>query len=73
MNFSLSLGGVINREELEQKSNMMATWRKVVEHADSVTDSLSAVQGIYKKQLIWDIREFGMDIRLFRKVLALLE
>lgn len=52
---------------------MMATWRKVVEHADSVTDSLSAVQGIYKKQLIWDIREFGMDIRLFRKVLALLE
>ena len=60
-------GGVINREELEQKSNMMATWRKVIEHADSVTDGLSAVQGTYKKQLIWDIRDFGMDIRAFRK------
>jgi dynein heavy chain len=46
---------------------MMLTWRKVVEHADSVTDGLSAVQGTYKKQLIWDIREFGMDIRAFRK------
>lgn len=46
---------------------MMSTWRKVIEHADGVTDSLSAVQGIYKKQLIWDIREFGMDIRAFRK------
>lgn len=29
--------------------------------------SLSAVQGTYKKQLIWDIREFGMDIRHFRR------
>jgi hypothetical protein len=47
----------------------MTSWGKVVEHAESVAHSLSAVQGTYKKQLIWDIREFGMDIRGFRRCL----
>lgn len=60
-------GGVVNHEELEQKANMMVTWRKVVEHADGVAQGLSALQGTYKKQLVWDIREFGLDIRSFRK------
>eukprot|EP01038_Epipyxis_sp_PR26KG_P006437 gene6437-8857_t len=60
-------GGVINREELEQKANMIISWRKVVEHADRVASSLSAVQGTYKTQLVKDIREFGLDIRTFRK------
>lgn len=59
--------GIINREEIEMKANMLVAWRRVVEHADAVANSLSAVQGTYKKQLIWDIREFGMDIRNFRK------
>jgi dynein heavy chain len=60
-------GGVVNHEELEQKANMMGSWRKVVEHADSVAQGLSALQGTYKKQLVWDIREFGLDVRAFRK------
>ncbi len=60
-------GGVVNHEELEQKANMMTAWRKVVEHADSVAQGLSALQGTYKKQLVWDIRDFGLDIRAFRK------
>lgn len=60
-------GGVINREELEQKANMLVAWRKVVEHADAIAKGLGAVQGTYKKQLIWDIREFGLHIRAFRK------
>ena len=60
-------GGVVNPEELEQKANMMVAWRRVVEHADHIAKGLSAVQGTYKKQLVWDIREFGMDIRNFRK------
>ena len=38
-------GGVINREEIEQKANLLPSWRKVVEHADSVAKGLSAVQG----------------------------
>lgn len=60
-------GGVVNPEELEQKANMMVNWRKVVEHADSVANGLSALQGTYMKQLVWDIREFGLDVRAFRK------
>jgi dynein heavy chain len=59
-------GGVVNQEELEQKANMLMAWRKVVEHADSVAQGLSALQGTYKKQLVWDIREFSLDIRAFR-------
>ena len=46
---------------------MLPSWRKVVEHAVSVAKGLSAVQGTYKKQLIHDTREFGMNIRAFRK------
>ena len=60
-------GGVIDKDEVEQKANMIITWKKVVEHAEGVANSLSAVQGTYKKQLMWDIREFGMDIRSYRK------
>jgi dynein heavy chain len=60
-------GGVVNHEEIEQKANMLTAWRKVVEHADSVAQGLSALQGTYKKQLVWDIREFGLDVRAFRK------
>jgi dynein heavy chain len=60
-------GGVFDSEELEQKASIMLVWGKLVDHAESVAHSLSAVQGTYKKQLIWDIREFGMDIRGFRR------
>jgi dynein heavy chain len=60
-------GGVVNPEELEQKANMLVNWRKVVEHADSVANGLAALQGKYMKQLMWDIREFGLDVRAFRK------
>lgn len=60
-------GGITDKEELEQKATMLISWRKVVDHAEVVTDSLGAVQGTYKKQLVWDIREFSMDIRNLRK------
>ena len=59
--------GVISKDEIEMRSAMMQAWRKVVELADSVGDNLSAVQGIYKKQLVNDIKEFTYDIRQLRK------
>jgi dynein heavy chain len=46
---------------------MSSSWRKLVDFAERVADNLSSIQGVYKKQLIWDIREFGIDIRGFRK------
>eukprot|EP01041_Mallomonas_annulata_P002980 gene2980-5847_t len=60
-------GGVVDKEEIEQKSTMRSTWRKLVDYAEIVTDNLSSIQGVYKKQLIWDIREFSVDVRELRK------
>jgi dynein heavy chain len=60
-------GGIIDKEEIEQMSSILGAWKKVVEHAEMIADSLSAVQGTYKKQLIWDIKDFGMDCKAFRK------
>ena len=59
--------GLINKDEIEQRQGITAAWRKVIESADGVTDALIAVQGNYKKQLVWDIRDFTMDIRNLRK------
>ena len=59
--------GVIDKDEMEQRQGMAISWRKVIEHADGVSDALIAVQGTYKKQLVWDIREFSLDIRSMRK------
>lgn len=60
-------GGVVDKEEIEQKSTMSSSWRKLVEYAERVAANLSSIQGVYKKQLVWDIREFGIDIRSLRK------
>jgi dynein heavy chain, axonemal len=60
--------GMIEKEEMDKKASIYSSWRKVVEQAENVTSNLSAVQGKYKAELIKDIREFGIDVRNFRKV-----
>ena len=60
-------GGVVDKEEIEQKSTVRTCWRKLIEYAEFVADNLSSIQGVYKKQLIWDIREFAIDVRGMRK------
>jgi len=60
-------GGVVDKDEVEQKTTMRSTWRKLIDFADTVTTNLGSIQGIYKKQLIWDIRDFTIDIRSLRK------
>jgi len=59
--------GLINKDEVEQRQGITGAWRKVIENADSVNNALIALQGDYKKQLVWDIRDFTMDIRQLRK------
>ena len=61
------LPNVTDKEELESKAGMIVTWKKVLENAEVVAHNLSAVQGTYKKQLLWDVREFCIDIRSLRK------
>ena len=60
-------GGVVDKDEIEQRTSMRATWRKLIDLADSVTTNLGAIQGTYKKQLVWDIKDFTIDIRSFGK------
>lgn len=59
-------GGYMDKEEMDQKSVIRSSWRKLVDYAEEVTDNLSDVQGIFKKQLIKDVKDFQVDILQFR-------
>ncbi|KAF0689476.1 Aste57867_19083 [Aphanomyces stellatus] len=59
-------GGYMNKEEMDQKSVIRSTWRKMVEYAEEVTDNLSEVQGKFKKQLTKDVKDFQADALQFR-------
>ncbi|KDO29332.1 hypothetical protein SPRG_05868 [Saprolegnia parasitica CBS 223.65] len=59
-------GGYMDKEEMDQKSVVRSTWRKLVDYAEEVTDNLSEVQGKFKKQLTKDVKEFQADAISFR-------
>ncbi|OQR97844.1 dynein heavy chain, outer arm [Achlya hypogyna] len=59
-------GGYMDKEEMDQKSVVRSTWRKLVDYAEEVTDNLSEVQGKFKKQLTKDVKEFQVDALAFR-------
>lgn len=44
------------QEEIDQKSVIRLTWRKLLEVCERVTDMLQNVQGKYKKQLIRNVK-----------------
>lgn len=44
------------QEEIDQKSIIRITWRKLLEVCERVTDNLQSVQGKYKKQLIKNVK-----------------
>lgn len=45
-----------SQEEIDQKSVIRLTWRKLLEVCERVTDMLHRVQGTYKKQLIKNVK-----------------
>ena len=57
----------MDKDEVEQKTSMRVHWRKLVEFAEVVATNLGNIQGTYKKQLMWDIRDFSIDVRALRK------
>ena len=59
--------GCIDKEEMDLKSIIRSSWRKLVDFAESVTDSLAEVQGSFKTQLLRDVREFTSDVAAFRR------
>lgn len=44
------------QEEIDQKSVIRLTWRKLLELCERVTDMLHSVQGKYKKQLVKNVK-----------------
>ena len=56
----------MDAEEMDQKSTIRATWRKLVDFAEDVTDDLSEIQGDFRRKLIRDVREFQVDVMQFR-------
>lgn len=44
------------QEEIDQKSIIRLTWRKLLEACERVTHNLQSVQGKYKKQLIRNVK-----------------
>lgn len=59
-------GGLVDKDEMDQKSIVRPSWRKLVDLAEAVADQLSSIQGKYKKQLVADVRDFTADCKQFR-------
>ncbi|CBN78680.1 dynein heavy chain [Ectocarpus siliculosus] len=60
-------GPTFLQEEIDQKSVIRLTWRKLLELCERVTDMLHSVQGKYKKQLVKNVKELKEDVRKFRR------
>ena len=58
-------GGITDKDEVEQRTTMRQTWRKLIDMADSITTSLGDDQVKYKKELVADIRDFSSEIKVF--------
>lgn len=60
-------GGYIDKEEMDQKSIIRSSWRKLVDYAEDVTDALGEVQGKFKKQLMKDVKDFQSEVLVFQQ------
>ena len=59
-------GGIVDKDEMDKKSIIRASWRKLSDFAEEVGDNLQAVQGKFRKKLLQDIAAFGDDVSSFR-------
>ena len=58
--------GYMDKEEMDQISVLRSSWRKLVNHAEVVTDGLMKVQVGFKKSLLNKIRDFVVNVKEFR-------
>jgi len=64
----LEIHGVsLAQEEMDQKSIVWSSWKKVVERADEKTMSIAAVQGDHRRQLLIDLKSFAEKAQDFRR------
>ena len=58
--------GYMDTSEMDQKSVIRSTWKRMVNKAEVVTDDLGKIQHGFKKQLLKDVRVFVTDVLKFR-------
>ena len=58
-------GGLVDKED-GPKEHHPVELAQMVDVAEEVADALSAIQGIYKKQLLHDVKDFVKDVKDFR-------
>jgi dynein heavy chain, axonemal len=59
--------GFMDRDELDTKSMLRPTWKKLVVRADEVATEISATQMSFKKQLLQDVKALREDVLLFEQ------
>lgn len=59
-------GGYMDKDEMDEKSVMRNSWRKLVDYAEDVTDDLSEIQGTFKRELLCNVKNLNQDSIMFR-------
>ena len=59
--------GFMEKEEMDQKSVLRSSWRRLVKHAEARTDELSISQATFKRGLLRDVKDFVVDVQHFRE------
>lgn len=58
--------GVVGKEEMDKKSIIRSSWRKLGDFAEEITDQLAGIQGKFKIQLTRDVKSFALEVASFR-------
>ena len=58
--------GNLSDKEMDQKSVLQTKWKKLLEKAIEVMDTLRAASGGFKTKLLQSISEFKIDVKTFR-------
>lgn len=59
-------GGGITKEEMDQKTVLRSSWRKLLDRGAEVATHIASCQGAFKKRLLTDVRAFTAEIAAFR-------
>lgn len=58
--------GLLSKEEMDQKSVLRSSWRKLLDKAVEVSAAITATQGGFKRKLLVDVRSFVTEVKAFR-------
>ena len=59
--------GYMSKDEQDLKTVLQSSWGKLVDRADKVQDSITSLQGGFRKELLSDVRAFVVQVEAFWK------